>query len=73
MNGPYHFGLGAGWLPARADEIAKRHGAVLVNTQQPNRDKRHYFAAPNKGGPHNKRVSEAVMADLRAAGILADE
>jgi len=79
----YLFGLGRGWLPAAADEIAKRHGARLVNHTDPGcmcgwgcvsgeckSARRHWFEGPNRGAPFDERLRNAVMADL--AGILED-
>lgn len=69
----YFFGLGPGWLPAKADRIAQKHGAVLVNYTEPNGYKRHWFAGPNRGAPFDQQMADAVAADLRAAGIWEDE
>ena len=77
------FGGGPGHLSRRADRIAKRHGAVLVNHTDPGcrcgyghvRDcpacRRHWFAGPNQGSPFDERRAAAVLRDLRAAGIVA--
>jgi hypothetical protein len=82
MNGEYMFGLGAGWLPARADRIAQKHGAVLVNYTDPQcacgqgckphtcrQARRHWFAGPNRGAPFDRQMADAVLADLRKAGV----
>ena len=59
------FGLGRGHLPAKANEAAKKHGAWLVNYTEPgSREKRHWFAALNRGDPHNRNRSEAVAEEV---------
>ena len=82
--GEYMFGLGAGWLPAAARRIAKKHGATLVNYTDPgcgcgygcppSRDcpahRRHWFTGPNMGAPFDGAMADAVMADLRAAQVV---
>lgn len=72
----FFFGLGKGHLGKRAAEIAKRHGAMLVNHIDPGCKcgrgcadncpacKRHWFAAPNRGNPFDQRVRDAVLAAL---------
>jgi hypothetical protein len=68
----HFFGLGPGHLPKRADAIAGKHGAYLVNYTEPRGEKRHWFACPNRGSPFDDATARAVMADLRAAGVLKD-
>lgn len=75
----YLFGLGKGHLSDSADEIAKRHGARLVNHTDPGcgcghgcrgdcpARARHWFECPNKGAPFDKQTADAVMADLAKA------
>ena len=77
----YRFGLGAGHLPRRANTIAKRHGAHLVNYCDPGcrcghgcadncpQCRRHWFAGPNLGAPHDRALADAVLADLAKAGL----
>lgn len=65
----YYFLLGDGFLPAKADRIARRHGATLVNYREPGGEKRHWFACRNRGFPHDDQVAAAVADDLEAAGI----
>lgn len=65
------FGQGPGHLPQRADEIAERRGAWLVNFTDPNGTKRHWFACKNKGEPFNGRTAAAVLDDLMRAGLIA--
>lgn len=67
----YHFGMGFGHLPVRrTQKIAKTHGAELVNYTEPgNGVKRHWFNTPNRGC--GQMVARAVLADLKAEGILA--
>jgi hypothetical protein len=67
----HFFGLGPGHLPKRADNIAGKHGAYLVNHTERG-EKRHWFACPNRGSPFDDATARAVMADLRAAGVLKD-
>ncbi len=77
----YFFGLGDGWLPKRADKIARKHGALLINYADPGCKcghgcagtcpacKRHWFEGPNRGEPFDRQMGTAVMADIEAAGI----
>lgn len=73
----YLFGLGDGWLGKRAAKIAEKHGAELVNHQDPqcrcghgcpphecHAARRHWFAGPNQGEPFNSRLARDVMAEL---------
>ena len=79
------FGLGSGWLPARADKIAQRHEATLCNYTDAQctcgygcaphtckASRRHWFACDNLGEPFDRERAHSVMADLRAAGIIPD-
>lgn len=70
----YLFGAGPGWLPAEADEIARRHGARLVNAEEPTSRlttrRCHWFVCRNTR--YAGAVAEAVLRDLRAAGLLGD-
>lgn len=67
----YLFGAGPGWLPVEADEIARRHGARLVNSEEPTgrltSRRRHWFVCRNDSGAI--AIERAVLRDLRAAGI----
>lgn len=67
--GDYCFGQGPGHLPEKADRIAQRHGAVLVNHIGQRAEARHWFSGPCRGEPRNSEMAKAVIADLRAAGI----
>ena len=69
----HFFGLGPGHLSDRADEIAREHGAYLVNHTEPHGETRHWFACPNRGSPFDGATASAVMAALRDAGIIAEE
>jgi|SRR3990170_43087 len=71
--GDHFFALGPGHLPARADKIARKHGARLVNYTEPRGEKRHWFAGPNLGEPHDSTMARAVIADLRAAGVIPQD
>lgn len=70
----FFFGLGPGHLPAKANVIAKRHGAWLTNYREPGKQgadaKRHWFACRNRGAPFDRAVADAVLADLADAGII---
>ena len=78
----YIFGSGSGWLPKKADKIAREHGASLVNycatecncgwgcaPHDCPASKQHWFAGPNRGEPFNSALDRAVMAELKAAKI----
>lgn len=75
-----------GWMPKRADKIARKHGATLVNycdrgckcgygCESLGKDcpacKRHWFAGPNRGEPFDSNMGRAVMAEIAAANIKA--
>jgi len=69
------FGMGPGFLPRKANTIAKKHGAELVNYSEPigrygNSIKRHWFRAENWGNPIDSDRAQAVFVDLKAAGIV---
>ena len=66
----HHFLLGPGHLPKRADRIARKHGAYLVNyTDRARSEKRHWFECPNRGFPFDEATARAVLDDLRKAGL----
>lgn len=65
------FGAGPGHLPKRADKIARKHGAYLVNYTEPRGEKRHWFCCPNLGHPFDGATASAVMDALRAAGVAS--
>jgi hypothetical protein len=77
------FGLGPDWLGKKANEIARKHGATLVNYTDAQcncgrgcrphtcqKSRRHWFSCPNLGHPFDAAVSSSVLADLAAAGIV---
>lgn len=64
----YFFGPHTGHLTKRADQIAKRHGAVHVNYTDPDGRKRGWFACRNRGTPFDQNTESAVMRDIDAAG-----
>ena len=79
----YFFGLGSGWLPKRADAIARKHGAELVNYTDAQcqcghgcsphtckRSRRHWFSTDNLGEPHDSTVRKNVMSALDRAGVI---
>jgi len=80
----YMFGAGPGWLPEKANKIAKRNGATLVNYTDAQcncgwgcrpysckKSRRHWFATTNLGSPFDQQTERDVMADLAKAGIGA--
>jgi hypothetical protein len=76
MTDVYHFSLGAGWLPAAKirRELAKRGiDASLVNYDEPDGERRHWFAAENMGEPFNSGKSEEVERMLIYLGHLQPE
>lgn len=65
----YFFGLHAGHLTARADKIAKRHGAWHVNYTDPGTGQRRgWFGCHNRGAPFDGATARAVMTDIKTAG-----
>lgn len=86
MTSEHIFGYGRGWLPRKAERIAGKHNAVLVNHSQAQCEcgygcnpytckasRVHWFAGPQRGDPGNQQLAVAVIADLRAAGIIDKE
>jgi len=82
MSGPYFFGLGPGWLPKRANAIAREHGAEAVNHTDDTckcgracdpgtckSARRHWLECDNLGEPFNSRTAREVLAALETAGI----
>jgi hypothetical protein len=68
----YMFGLGNGHLPKLARDIARKHGAELINYTEPTGKKRHWFSAPNLGAPFDRARRQRVLGELREAGISHD-
>lgn len=77
------FGLGSGHLSIKAARAAKSSGATLVNHTDPGcscgegclsckRNRRHWFAGPNYGAPHDGQLADRVMHAVRAAATKAD-
>jgi hypothetical protein len=60
----YFFALHSGHLPAKADKIARRHGAAHSNYTEPNGQKRGWFSCFNRGQPFDGEIRRAVIADL---------
>ena len=74
----YMFGVGKGHLGRKAERIAKKHGAQLVNYTDPGcsygrgcqgheecpANARHWFEAQNLGSPFDERVRDSVLAEL---------
>ncbi len=77
----FMFLVGKGHLGKRADQIARKHGAYLVNYTDPGcgcgygcasdcpERRQHWFATDNLGEPFNSATARAVESDLRQAGI----
>jgi len=77
----YYFLVGKGHLGKRADQIARKHGAVLINHTDPGcgcgygctydcpENRRHWFACDNLGEPFNGATARDVESDLRKAKI----
>jgi len=66
----YMFGLHSGHLTAKADRIARKHGAVHINYTEPNGRRRGWFAGPNLGAPFDGEMGNAVWRDIERAGGL---
>lgn len=54
----------------KMEQIAKQHGAYLVEATIPGTGYQRWFAGPNLGNPFDQRMSNDVNADLVKAGIL---
>jgi hypothetical protein len=68
----FFFGLHRGHLTAKADKIARRHGASHINYTEATGERRGWFVTDNRGSPFDQRVADAVLADIaRAGGIDA--
>jgi len=79
----YFFGLGKGWMPAKADKIARQFDAYLVNHTDPGcscghgcrndcpANHRHWFACINLGAPFDGERATKVLSALEQAGIKA--
>ena len=70
ITNPHHFGLGLGHLPRKANTIAHKHDAELVNYTEPNGQKRHWFNCQNMGEPFDSRTARAVMDELQTAQVI---
>ncbi|MEK6879341.1 MAG: hypothetical protein AABY22_07035 [Nanoarchaeota archaeon] len=79
----YFFGLGKNWLSKKANKIAEKHGAYLVNYIDPqcncgygckphtcNKSKRHWFACKNLGHPFDTQTASEVLKDLRNNNLI---
>lgn len=82
----YMFGTGDGWKPKRADKIARKHDAWLINSNKAQctcgygcapyeckRSRYHWFATRSMGAPFDGQTRDAVMADLKKAGIINED
>jgi len=56
----------------KMEQIAKRHGAYLVEGTFPGDGYKRWFAGPNLGHPFDRAMSKAVHDDLVKAGIYLD-
>lgn len=67
------FGCGRGRInnkiATRANEVARRHGAVLNNINNPGQGWIYWFAGPNRGDPFDRAMANAVRDDLEREGI----
>lgn len=54
----------------KMEQIAKRHGAYLVEARIPGTGYQRWFAGPNLGHPFDRAMSKAVYEDLVKAGIV---
>ena len=52
------------------EQIAKRHGAGLIEARIPGTGYQRWFAGPNLGHPFDSAMSKAVYEELVKAGIL---
>ena len=65
----HHFGLHSGFLTAKADRIARKHGADHTNYVDPGTGRRRgWFSCPNRGLPFDSWTARDVLADIEAAG-----
>ena len=62
------FCLHRGHLTAKADKIARRHGATHINYTSPSGERRGWFVTDNRGSPFNNQLANAVLADIEKAG-----
>lgn len=53
----------------QANEIAKRHGASFIAADIPGNETKGWFVGPNLGEPFDRQLRDAVMADIKAAGL----
>jgi hypothetical protein len=67
---PHFFGLHQGFLKAKAERIARRHGASHINYHDPNGQRRGWFECENRGEPFNSQTSYEVFTDIHRAGGL---
>jgi hypothetical protein len=56
----------------KMEQIAKRHGAYLVEATLPGTGYQRWFVGPNLGHPFDQQLSKDVTDDLVKAGILID-
>jgi len=64
----FFFGLHHGYLAAKADKIAEKHGAWHTNYNDPSQGKRGWFSCRNCGEPFNSATARIVMAAIDKAG-----
>jgi hypothetical protein len=86
MSSVFLFGVGKGHLSKRACYLARRKGAEVVNTIEPqcqcghgcapfkcNSAKKHWMEANNRGNPFDQRLEQAVMDSIRTSGTKKDK
>ena len=54
----------------KMEQIAKRHGAYLIEGSFPGDGYKRWFVGPNRGHPFDRALSHAVYQDLVEAGIV---
>jgi hypothetical protein len=64
----FAFGRHRSHLTARADEIARRHGAWHINATDLDGTRRGWFECPDRGPETNADVVRDVLTDVEVAG-----
>lgn len=62
------YGTVSGHRFRKANEIARKHGAVFVQIRWPEKP-RVWFSAPSKGAPFDADLRDTIRADLEAAKL----
>ena len=66
----FDFGVHNGHLKAKADRIAKKHGATHTNYTSPSGMKQGWFSIGTGDPQRAKRVEQAIEADIDQEGGL---